>query len=224
MKLIPILNTIQLKILSSNLSFDTSISDSTPTHLKNSETSSTKRIPDFIIVITPTRKTIENAKTNSSEKYVDIIYEKIKIEKLKKNILQNLLNRIKEIFDSKFTTFKSKCEKLAETSSVRDNKQTDHLQNGLKTKIKIIDQHLKSLNNLTKSELESKNNNIHELIDQTNDEEKKLDTTQNNIKLNPTLLKTNLMKRTVPIVPRKLKNTLEKTKQIIRKINLNPRM
>ena len=181
MKLIPILNTIQLKILSSNLSFDTSISDSTPTHLKNSETSSTKRIPDFIIVITPTRKTIENAKTNSSEKYVDIIYEKIKIEKLKKNILQNLLNRIKEIFDSKFTTFKSKCEKLAETSSVRDNKQTDHLQNGLKTKIKIIDQHLKSLNNLTKSELESKNNNIHELIDQTNDEEKKLDTTQNNI-------------------------------------------
>ena len=89
--------------------------------------------------------------------------------------MQNLHKEIgiKEIFDSEFTNFKSKCEELAETSSVRDNKQTDHSQNGLKTKFKKIDQLLKSLDNLTNSELESKNNIMHELIDPTNEEEKK---------------------------------------------------
>ena len=43
----------------------------------------------------------------------------------------------------------------------------------MKTKDKIIDQLLKSLSSLTNSELESKNNIIHKLLDQTNDEEKK---------------------------------------------------
>ena len=41
---------------------------------------------------------------------------------------------------------------------------------------------------------------------------------------NLTLLKTNLMKKTVLIVPRKLKNTLKKTRQIIHQIKLNRRM
>ena len=100
-------------------------------------------------------------------------YEKIKVESFKENILQNLRNNIKEIFDSEFTIFKSKCEELVQTSSVRYNKQIDHLQNELKTKDKIIDQLLKSLSSLTNSELESKNNIIHKLLDQTNDEEKK---------------------------------------------------
>ena len=47
------------------------------------------------------------------------------------------------------------------------------MQNELKTKGKVIDQILKSLSSLTNSELESKNNIIHKLLDQTNDEEKK---------------------------------------------------
>ena len=37
-----------------------------------------------------------------------IQYEKIKVESLKKNILQNLRNNIKEIIDSEFTIFKTK--------------------------------------------------------------------------------------------------------------------
>ena len=65
--------------------------------------------------------------------------------RVKENILQNLCNNIMEIFDSKFTIFKSKCEELIQTLSVRYNKQIDHLQNELKTKDKIIDQLLKSL-------------------------------------------------------------------------------
>ena len=100
-------------------------------------------------------------------------YEKIKVKSFEENILQNLRNNIRGIFDSEFTIFKSKCEDLVQASSVRYNKQIDHLQNELKLKEKIIDQLLKSLRNLTNSELESKNNIIHKLFDQTNDEEKK---------------------------------------------------
>ena len=65
--------------------------------------------------------------------------KKNKVESFKENILQNLRNNIKEIFESKFTIFKSKYEELVQTSSIRYNKQIDHLQNELKTKEKIID-------------------------------------------------------------------------------------
>ena len=99
--------------------------------------------------------------------------KKNKVESFKENILQNLRNNIKEIFESKFTIFKSKYEELVQTSSIRYNKQIDHLQNELKTKEKIIDQLLKPLRGLTNSELESKINIIHKLRDQTYDEKKK---------------------------------------------------
>ena len=36
-------------------------------------------------------------------------YEKNKVKHFKENIIQNLRNNINEIFDSKFTIFKSKC-------------------------------------------------------------------------------------------------------------------
>ena len=159
-----------VQVLSSNSYFANSNNDSTSdssvtplTLLKGSETPSTKSIP--------TKKTIENAESNSSEKYTDTMtqYEKNKVESFKENILQNLRNNIKEIFESKFTIFKSKYEELVQTSSIRYNKQVDHLQNELKTKDKIIVQLLKSLRGLTNSELESKNNIIHKLLDQTND-------------------------------------------------------
>ena len=156
------------------------------------------------------------------KKNLDTITQYEKVECLKKNILQNLRNNINEIFDSEFTIFKSKCEELVQTSSVRYKKQIDHLQNELKTKEKIIDQLFKSLSSLTNSELESKNNIIHKLLDQTNDEEKKK---SYNVKmtsiLNPTLLIINLIKN---IAPRKIKNTLKETKQIIHRITLNPGM
>ena len=136
----------------------TSYSSVTPqTLLKGSETSSTKSIPDLTIsLLTLTKKTIKNAETNSSEKNMDTIthYEKIKVKSFKENILQNLRNNFKEMFDSEFTIFKSKCEELVSTSSVRYNKQIDHLQNELKMKDKIIDQLLKSFSSLTNSELE----------------------------------------------------------------------
>ena len=129
-------------LLSSNSYFANSTSDSSVTPqmlLKGCETPSTKSIPDLTIgLLIPTNKTVENAETNSSEKNMDTItqYEKIKVESFKEKILQNLRNNIKEIFDSEFTIFKSKCEELVQTSSVRYNKKIDHLQNELKTKDK----------------------------------------------------------------------------------------
>ena len=99
---------------------DSSITPQTP--LKGSETPSTKSIPDLTIgFVTLKKKTIENVERNSSEENVDTMtqYEKIKVESFKENILQNLQNFIKEIFDSKFTIFKSKCEELVQTLSVR---------------------------------------------------------------------------------------------------------
>ena len=60
-------------------------------------------------LLTPKNKIVENAETNPSKKNLDKItqYEKIKVESFKENILQNLRNNIKEIFDSEFTIFKS---------------------------------------------------------------------------------------------------------------------
>ena len=88
--------------------------------------------------------------------YIHIIYEKIKIEIFKGNILQNFRKNIKEIFDSEFTTFKSKCDEFSEMSSVRYSKQIDHLQNELKRKDKITDEPLKSFSNLINSDLKLK--------------------------------------------------------------------
>ena len=73
------------------------------------------------------QKLILQKKTDTTQ------YEKIKVESFKENILQNLRYNIKEIFDSEITIFKSKCEELVQKSSVRFNKQIDHLQNELKT-------------------------------------------------------------------------------------------
>ena len=96
------------------------------------------------------------------------------------------------------------------------------MQNELKTKDKIIDQLLKSLTSLTNSELESKNNIIRKLLDQTNDEEKKKSIQrQNGININTSDIADNKSdeKRKAP---RKLTNTLKETKQTIHRITLNP--
>ena len=106
------------------------------------------------MVITTKQKTIENVKTNFSEKYLATIYQKNKSKSFKGNIPQNVCNNIKEIFDIKFATFKSKCEELGETSSVTYNKEIDNLQNELQTKDKMIDQFLMLRSNIANSELE----------------------------------------------------------------------
>ena len=95
------------QVLSSNLSFANPNNGSTPgssitpqTPLTDSETPSIKSIPDLTIgLATPTKKSIENAETNSLEKNMTQ-YEKIRVKSFKEKVLQNLRNNIKEIFDS----------------------------------------------------------------------------------------------------------------------------
>ena len=77
-----------------------------------------------------------------------------------------------------------------QTSSVRYNKQINHLQKELKTR--------------------RRKKNRYDV--------------KMTLTLNPTLLITNFMKRTISIVPRKLKNLLKETKQIIHQITLNLEM
>ena len=81
------------QVLSSNSYFANSDNDSTSDSsvtsqklLKGSEATSTKSIPDLTIgLLTPMKKTAQNAKTNSSEKNLDTItqYEKFKVESFK---------------------------------------------------------------------------------------------------------------------------------------------
>ena len=84
------------QVLSSNSYFANSNNDSTSdssitpqTPLKGFETPSTKSIPDLTIgLLTPVKKTIENAETNFSEKNIDTMtqYEKIKAGSVKEKI------------------------------------------------------------------------------------------------------------------------------------------
>ena len=69
------------------------------------------------------RKLILQKKTDTITQY-----EKIKVESFKKKHSAKSTDNIKEIFGNEFTICKSKCEELVQTSSIRYNKQINHLQ------------------------------------------------------------------------------------------------
>ena len=166
-----------IQLINSNVSIITPENDSSPglhmatqtplnvTETPITETPITKTNADFV---TPEKKSAECKNINSSEIYIDKIYEKIKIENFKGDILKNVHKDIKELVNNEFTIFKYKCEELIESASFRYTKQLEHLQSEIKSKDRIIDQLLNSLTNLTNSEFESKNNIIQKLIDKNN--------------------------------------------------------
>ena len=122
--------------------------------------------PDFSVCFTE-KRSIDSSAQNESEKYIDEIYEKVKIESFKNNIFLNLQKNIKDLFDKEFDCFKVKCEELIKESTSRQNDQISNLQEQLKSKDKEIHQLLALLGTVTKSELESKNAIINKLIDQS---------------------------------------------------------
>lgn len=65
----------------------------------------------------------QNCDRNASEKSEDFIYDKIKIQTLKYEILQNIGDYITEISDSEFKAFKCKCAGLVEHSCFRYDKK-----------------------------------------------------------------------------------------------------
>ena len=88
---------------------NTSADDTEPTFPVTSQTpsktrersASINRLPDF---------TIEFAYPDGSN--IDTIYEKIKIQSFKDDILQNLRKNIIEIFNTELVNFKAQCEDL----------------------------------------------------------------------------------------------------------------
>ena len=99
---------------------------------------------------------------------IDTIYEKIKIQSFKDNILQNPRENISEIFDFELVILKAQCENLVKKSCADYNKIIDELQDELKFKDHIINKLLKTIGDLTSLELKSKDNIIHELINHNN--------------------------------------------------------
>ena len=89
-----------------NISFNTSTDYTEPIRLVTSQTpskTSINPIPDFTIGF-------ESPDGQSSN--IDTIYEKIKIQSFKDNILQNLREIIIEIFDAELVNFKGQYEDL----------------------------------------------------------------------------------------------------------------
>ena len=69
---------------------------------------------------------------------IDTIYEKIKIQSFKDNILQNPCENIIEIFDTELVKFKARCEDLIKKSYADYNKIIGQLHDKLKSKDHII--------------------------------------------------------------------------------------
>ena len=126
----------------------------TPSKTRERSTS-INRIPDF---------TIEFASPDGQSSNIDTIYEKIKIQSFKDNILQNLRENIIEIFNTELVNFKAECKNLVKKSCADYNKIIDQLQDELKSKDHIINKLLTTIGDLTSSELKSKDNIIHKLI------------------------------------------------------------
>ena len=87
---------------------------------------------------------------------IDTIYEKIKIQSFKGNILQNLRENIIEIFDAELANSKAQCEDLVKKPCADYNKIMDQIHEELKSKDHIINKFLTTMGDLTSSELKSK--------------------------------------------------------------------
>ena len=137
------------------------VTSQTPSKARERSTS-INRISDF---------TIGFASPDGQRSNTDTVYEKIKIQSFKDNILQNLRENIIKIFNTELVNFKAQCENLVKKSCADYNKIIGQLQDELKSKDNVINKLLTTIGDLTSSELKSKDNIIHKLINQNNCEE-----------------------------------------------------
>ena len=149
--------------------FNTSTDDTEPIFPVNSKTPSiTKEGPTSINPI-PERTSVFTTPDGQSLN-MDAIFEKIKIQSFRDNILQNLRENIIETFDAELVNFKGQCGDLVKKSCADYNKTVDQLQDELKSKDHMINQLLTTID-LASTELKSKDNIIHKLINKSNCEE-----------------------------------------------------
>ena len=97
------------------------VTSQTPSKTRERSTS-VNRIPDF---------TIGFASPDGQSSNIDTIYEKIKIQSFKDNILQNLRENITEIFNTELVNFKAQREELVKKSCADNNKIIGQLQDEL---------------------------------------------------------------------------------------------
>ena len=104
------------------------VTSQTPSKTRERSTS-INRIPDF---------TIGFASPDGQSSNIDTVYEKIKIQSFKGNILQNIRENIIEIFNTELVNFKAQSEDLVKKSCVDYNKIIGQLQDELKSKDNVI--------------------------------------------------------------------------------------
>ena len=97
------------------------VTSQTPSKTRERSTS-INRIPAF---------TIGFASPDGQSSNIDTIYEKIKIQSFKDNILQNLRENITEIFNTELVNFKAQREELVKKSCADNNKIIGQLQDEL---------------------------------------------------------------------------------------------
>ena len=127
-----------------NILFNTSTDDAEPIFPVTSKIPSTTKggstsinaIPEFTIGFTS---------PDGQSLNIDTIFEKIKIESFKDNILQNLRENIIEIFDAKLVNFKAQYEDLVKRSCANYNKIVYQLQDELKSTDHIINKLLTTI-------------------------------------------------------------------------------
>ena len=141
--------------------FSVTLQTQTPSKTRE-RSASVNPIPDF---------TIGFASPDRQSSNIDTIYEKIKIQSFKDDILQNLGQNIIELFNTELVNFNAQCEDLVKKSCTDYKKIISKLQDKLKSKGHIINKLLTTIGDLTSSELKSKDIIIHKLINQNNWEE-----------------------------------------------------
>ena len=149
--------------------FNTSTDDTEPIFPVSSKTPSITKEGSTSINPIPER-TFGFTTPDGQSLNMDAIFEKIKIQSFKDNILQNLRENIIETFDAKLVNFKGQCEDLVKKSCADYKKTVDQLQDELKSKDHMINQLLTTID-LASTELKSKDNIIHKLINKSNCEE-----------------------------------------------------
>ena len=131
-------------LLLSNLSFATSNTKlSSPIDLVNHTIPETPNLPHQDI------NSKESVRIIESEKFTDIIFEKMKIENSKTEIISSLKLTIFFLFQKEFNTLKDKCEKLMQNSYSDYKGQIDNLRKEIEKKDEIISKLSATLNNIT---------------------------------------------------------------------------
>ena len=111
-------------------------------------------LPDFgIITNTPDVPHINHDAENirETESLADNMFEKLKVDGIKKEIMSELQKSIEKIFQNELSVFKERCEELVSKSYVNGMVHIEKLEKEIKSKDQIINHLFVCLESLTRS-------------------------------------------------------------------------